>query len=81
MPLIGPRGSGNPGAPFDDWTGSNEEEQRANANLIAASPELLAALTTILAGVEEELNPSGAFMRSAADKARAAILKATGGAQ
>jgi len=52
-------------------TGSGTDD--ANARLIAAAPELLAALQNILAA-----NPD---LAEVADEARAAIAKATGGAQ
>ena len=49
----------------------NREEQGANARLISAAPELLEALQDLL----RETGVNGAF----ADKAIAAINKATGG--
>lgn len=54
-------------------TGKHGEKHEANARLIAAAPELLAALQNILAA-----NPD---LAEVADEARAAIAKATGGAQ
>lgn len=54
-------------------SGKHGEAAEANARLIAAAPELLAALQNILAA-----NPD---LAEVADEARAAIAKATGGAQ
>lgn len=53
---------------------SNDEDE-ANANLIAAAPELLEALKDMLDGHEDACTGYG---EGAADKARAAIAKATG---
>ena len=61
-----------------------EAESEANARLIAAAPELLAALTHYLhvmataGGGDKQLFM--AAIREADDKARAAIVKATGSA-
>ena len=59
-----------------------KERATANARLIAAAPELLAALEKMLARWDalsvEDLGPG---CRAIADNARAAIAKATGGAK
>ena len=55
---------------------STVAEQEANARLIAAAPELLAALVTIVDG---DMTTDAAAM-AAADAARAAIALATGAA-
>jgi len=52
------------------------DEDEANARLIAAAPELLEALKDMLDGHEDACTGYG---EGAADKARAAIAKATGG--
>lgn len=56
-------------------------EARANARLIAAAPELLAALEACLEGVETPTSnhPWAIQRRQAYAKAREAIAKATGG--
>ena len=60
-----------------------EERARANARLIAAAPDLLAALRAMLASPAGVARPlSGDEVRSLSDAvslARAAIAKATGG--
>lgn len=50
-------------------------EQEANARLMAAAPELLEALEEMLSAWDE----GPAYGAASADKARAAIAKATGG--
>ena len=57
-------------APVRDYNA----EQRANARLIAAAPDLLEALKAMLTNWEED----SAYGSDAADKARAAIAKAGG---
>lgn len=52
------------------------DEDEANARLIAAAPDLLEALKDMLDGHEDACTGYG---EGAADKARAAIAKATGG--
>lgn len=52
------------------------DEMRANANLIAAAPDLLAALKRLLSATEQNLGD----IHDAEEQARAAIAKATGGA-
>ena len=60
----------------DKWleTGLGEGEQEANARLIAAAPDLLAALQSVLAN---SLDSQG--LADAHKQARDAIAKATGG--
>jgi hypothetical protein len=63
--------------------GRSYEENAANARLIAAAPDLLAALRDVLEVLEWKLHPEwdgSATPESAIGKARAAIAKATGGA-
>lgn len=55
-----------------------EANRSANASLIAAAPELLDALQTMLAAVDADRIPG---IGLATDKARAAIAKAEGSAQ
>jgi hypothetical protein len=60
------------------------ENAEANARLIAAAPELLAALKAILARVESGEGMGGKFLGGPPlpiREARAAIARATGGAQ
>lgn len=54
----------------------SRDEAEANARLIAAAPELLEALKDMLDGHEDACTGYG---EGAADKARVAIAKATGG--
>jgi hypothetical protein len=54
---------------------NDHSEQRANARLIAAAPDLLEALKDMLDGHEDACTGYG---EGAADKARSAIAKATG---
>lgn len=62
--------------PVYDGVGAREaEETRANARLIAAAPELLDALTGLLAVVNVRIDDP---RTQQFDKARAAIAKATG---
>lgn len=56
---------------------SMEAEREANAHLIAAAPDLLEALTELTDAAGKVW--SDPFIRGAVDRARAAILKATGG--
>ncbi len=51
----------------------SDAEADANARLIAAAPDLVAALEMILAGVD-----SGQLMQQSIDQARAAVVKAKG---
>jgi hypothetical protein len=60
-------------APCHDYNA----EQRANARLIAAAPELLAALQGLLRGIFDGPDEADAAMLVA--KARDAVNKATGG--
>lgn len=55
---------------------ANTGDNKANARLIAAAPDLLEALKDMLDGHEDACTGYG---EGAADKARAAIAKATGG--
>jgi hypothetical protein len=76
------------GATPEDWrceTGSLICEMRdgepANAALIAAAPELLAALAMFLDRIDRNNVPVPSYFAHAVDTARAAIAKATGGAK
>lgn len=64
-------------APYNDHS-----EQRANARLIAAAPDLLAALEAVLAAWDEpyygDLDMARDTMFDAIEPARAAIAKAKG---
>lgn len=57
---------------------TDEEKRRANARLIAAAPDLLAALTAALSHIEDndEFSPTSVYRRIT-DQCRAAILRAT----
>lgn len=59
---------------------SNRDEARANARLIAAAPELLAALREMLAELDGRIAPHGYIYRDTGGMilARAAIAKAEG---
>lgn len=67
------------------WAHADLIDSEEDARLIAAAPELLAALEWALKNIEEialpEFDKKGAVtsLNSAADKARAAIAKAKGG--
>lgn len=67
-------------ASTDTFDTEDEDEQKANARLIAAAPELLEALIAITNQLERigdtREHKDGAFIRDA----RAAIAKATGSA-
>lgn len=58
--------------------GKSEEEKEANARLIAAAPELLAALQSIIA-LDDKVDPEGLFRGLESINSRSAIAKATGG--
>jgi len=58
---------------LDRWTGPHADEQAANARLIAAAPDLLAALAALLRVCDEELDPKRTPEMAAA---RAAIARA-----
>ena len=69
----------------DELMGRNSPENEANAHLIAAAPELLEALQSFAKVMDESCDypdTSGELQRlcEAANEARAAIAKATGGA-
>lgn len=68
-------GPGNPGIIAEVYAYLNPGTMKANARLIAAAPELLAALRYILALQATDKLP---FPLIALDQARAAIAKATG---
>lgn len=62
-------------------TGNSESERLANANLIAAAPELLEALIDaefLLRKLGQVAGPMQDSLRRCASEARAAIAKATG---
>lgn len=70
-------------ATIDDTkkTGWTKPVIRANASLIAAAPDLLAALQNLLGDVEAEYdsrNVAGTLTKYARDVARAALAKALG---
>jgi len=58
--------------------GHSDEEIEANANLIAAAPELLAALTKIVSLRDGGWEDTDIVMRKAFEAARAAIANAEG---
>ena len=60
--------------PIYSWS----EEGAANASLIAAAPELLEALETLLGFVENKRFPDTIYVRNAINEAEALIAKATG---
>jgi hypothetical protein len=66
----------------DTITGVNFEEDRANARLMAAAPELLDALRFYMAQFGQDLEyrgiPYDQYQQEADKTARAAIFKATG---
>jgi hypothetical protein len=72
--IIGPKQEGI--AETGVWQTNEKAEQHANARLIAAGPELLDALTTLLIGCESAGHDSG--ISWAKEQARDAIAKATG---
>lgn len=59
---------------YDDYPGNLDNERAANARLIAAAPELLEALTALVAVYDDEFGMVAPEM----DAALAAISKATG---
>jgi hypothetical protein len=69
----------------EKWFASDRAEAEANARLIAAAPELLAALGKLapyaLQRAETEPPFTAKYARADYEIARAAIAKATGGAQ
>ena len=56
------------------------EEGKANAKLIAASPELLAACKMVLAWADSECLPQGSQYDGPWEEIEAAVAKAEGGA-
>lgn len=70
--------------PFGDWPeivevgATYEDEAEANARLIAAAPDMLAALL-LATKAFDTISVSNGATRDAAAAARAAIAKATGG--
>lgn len=77
VPLVCPQGSATPGAPLP---GASPDEARANARLITAAPEMLAALRQMLEAFES--NQDGDLNDIPADVAielmRQAIARAEG---
>lgn len=69
---------GEVGAAVHRCGSHNENHGDANARLVAAAPDLLAACRKLLNVLESE--PECAIYRAHAELARAAIAKATGGA-
>ena len=61
--------------PICEMGAMNPDEIAANARLIAAAPELLEALQALM---DDDAVLDGRYWDSCCDKARAAILKATG---
>ena len=61
------------GETFDEYA---EEEREATAQLIAAAPELLAALVDLVRSVN--CSDRSSWLHDEAEKARAAIVKAQG---
>lgn len=62
----------------DDWK-TEHAERKANARLIAAAPDLLAALQRIVAVLDKQVaSPHLAERASPLTQAKAAIAKATG---
>jgi hypothetical protein len=59
------------------WTGTVTEQERADARLIAAAPELLASLDRMLAWIDTLPNVNE-MARPAIDAARAAVARAKG---
>ena len=69
--------AGNPG--YDGFAAESEHEAIANARLIAAAPDLLAALTHAEVMLSIMADPADASSVAVRDAARAAIARATGG--
>lgn len=63
----------------DGYFLAHTDEAKANASLIAAAPDLLEALETLLGFVENKSFPDTIYVRNAINEAEAVIAKATGG--
>ena len=61
-------------ASMNSWDGA--ENHQANARIIAAAPDLLAALQWALSQIEDSLDPDH---RAALESAHACVRRATGG--
>ena len=62
-------------AQYEDEGAPTKDTREANARLIAAAPDLLAALQALLGSFESE---AGIIGKATVDRARAAIAAATG---
>jgi hypothetical protein len=65
--------------PDGDYIPQELKNGKANAHLIAAAPDLLAALKALSAGLHDELDSNPRVKASEVRAARAAIAKAEGG--
>jgi protein required for attachment to host cells len=63
---------------FGNHTCRSVEEQRANALLIAAAPEMFEALRQVMHIDQMDLYSEGALPKEVTDQIYAALLKATG---
>lgn len=68
-------GDGSIIATFDTWKNGAEQEQEANARLIAAAPDMLAMLERVTEAYAEMLKNNGYTWSTAVDSSRALIAK------